>query len=282
MTALAESTLLRPEWAVPPQVQALMSTRHGGSGVAPFDTLNLARDERDPAVADNRRRFAATLGATPRWLHQVHGATVVRLDEPAGVQPPQADASICTRPGIACAVLAADCLPVLFCAGAGQGVGAAHAGWRGLAGGVLEATLAALCQATGCAPEQVQAWLGACIGPREFEVGADVLQAFGQTASAADAALFIRRDRADGSPRWRADLAGLARQRLQALGVGHISGGHWCTVEDSRFFSFRRDGRGGRGGIGVGSEGTGVAGVTAGDGAGLGTGRMAAAIALIG
>jgi YfiH family protein len=267
VTALPESAVLRPAWTVPARVRALMSTREGGVGVAPFDTLNLASDERDPAVAENRRRFAATLGATPRWLHQVHGATVVRLDGLAWSQPPQADASICTVPGVACAVFAADCLPVLFCAADGQAVGAAHAGWRGLAAGVLEATVGALCEAAGCAPAQVRAWLGPCIGPRRFEVGADVLRAFAQDPAAPDAAVFVRRDRADrgtgDGARWLAHLPELARRRLRALGLRDISGGLWCTVEDARFFSYRRDSRGGAG----------VPGVN--------TGRMAAAIALV-
>jgi polyphenol oxidase len=140
-------------------------------------------------------------------------------------------------------VLVADCLPVLLAAPQARGVGAAHAGWRGLAGGVLEATVQALCDATRCEPGELQAWLGPCIGPRQFEVGADVLAAFG-TASAAR---FVPRARADGSMRWLADLPGLARDRLHGAGVRQVSGGAWCTVEDgSRFFSFRRDGVTGR------------------------------------
>jgi YfiH family protein len=134
----------------------------------------------------------------------------------------------------------ADCLPVLLAAPGA--VGAAHAGWRGLAGGVLEATVGALCEAAGCAPGQLQAWLGACIGPRRFEVGADVLQAFG-----ADAASDSPRFRRHVPGKWLADLPGLARDRLQALGLQQVSGAGWCTVEDaSRFFSFRRDGVTGR------------------------------------
>ena len=144
-------------------------------------------------------------------------------------------------------------------------MGAAHAGWRGLAAGVLENTLAVLCQAAGCAPAEVHAWLGACIGPREFEVGADVLLAFGVDPQSSherdqDAAMarqhFKFRARVDGSPRWHADLAGLARDRLQAAGICHLSGGgidsDWCTAKQgSRFFSYRRDGRTGRMAAGI-------------------------------
>lgn len=250
MTALP---VLRPDWTPPAEVSALMSTRHGGVGVAPFDTLNLASDSHDPAVAENRRRFAAALGAEPRWMHQVHGTSVQRLDGTPWALPPQADAAISTMPGQACTVFAADCLPVLFCTAGGAagrpGVGAAHAGWRGLAAGVLENTVAALCEATGAMPAGIHAWLGACIGPRQFEVGAEVLQAFGRDPETTDDADFRRQDRQDGSPRWRADLAGLARQRLRACGLQQLSGGHWCTVEDSALFSFRRDARDGlRGG----------------------------------
>ncbi|NRF68946.1 peptidoglycan editing factor PgeF [Aquincola sp. S2] len=229
-----------------------MSTRLGGVSAAPFDTLNLRPPglrgdavDAPEAVAENQRRFAAALGATPVWLDQVHGADVVRLTR-ADLQPgrphPRADAAISTEPGIGCAVLVADCLPVLLCDRAGRAVGAAHAGWRGLAGGVVEHTLAALCEAAGCAPDEVIAWLGACIGPRQFEVGADVLEAFGADSASPDPVRFVYRPRPDGAPRWLANLPQLARDRLAAAGVKAISGGAWCTVEQpSRFFSFRRE-----------------------------------------
>jgi YfiH family protein len=138
---------------------------------------------------------------------------------------------------VACAVLVADCLPVLFCTAGGEAVGAAHAGWRGLSGGVLEITVTALCCVARCGPDALMAWLGPCIGPRQFEVGADVLQAF-----AGDEVHFVARPRPDGSARWLADLPALARERLSRIGVDRITGGQWCTVEDrERFFSFRRD-----------------------------------------
>ena len=233
---------LAPQWSVDARVGALMSTRAGGVSAAPFESLNLGRSAGDEraSVDENRRRFAAALdGARPVWMSQVHGARVLRL--PAGPGPLEADASICTEPGIACTVMVADCLPVLFAAPQGRGVGAAHAGWRGLAGGVLEATVAALCEAAVCSAHELQAWLGPCIGPRQFEVGADVVAALGGGPR------FVERLRPDGALRWLADLPGLARERLLVAGVTQISGGTACTVEDaSRFFSFRRDGVTGR------------------------------------
>lgn len=252
--SLPLSAVIRPDWPAPPGVRALMSTRAGGVSAAPFDSLNLRPPglpgtavDQPVAVHENQRRFAAALGAQPVWLDQVHGADVLRLTTDhllPGAALVRADASICTEPGIACTVLVADCLPVLLCSRQGTAVGAAHAGWRGLAGGVLDHTVAALCEAAGCAPADLLAWLGPCIGPAAFEVGADVLQAYGadpQGLSAADAALFRVSPRPDGSARWRADLAGLARRRLAGLGVASVSGGTWCTVEaPARFFSFRR------------------------------------------
>ena len=231
-----------PEWPVHPRVGALMSTRAGGVSAPPFHALNLGRASGyDPdCVRENRRRFEATIGAHPVWLSQVHGVQVVRLDGRGAAPAVEADAAITTEPGIACTVMVADCLPVLLAAPDGRGVGAAHAGWRGLAAGVLQATVVALCEAAACEPQELVAWLGPCIGPRQFEVGADVLAAFG--AATAGSLRFVPRPRADGEMRWLADLPGLARDRLAACGVTTISGGAWCTVEDhSRFFSFRRD-----------------------------------------
>jgi YfiH family protein len=237
---------LRPEWGAPATVGALMSTRRGGVSAAPWDSLNLgaAVGDSPEAVATNRALLAAATGATPVFLRQVHGTHVVRLgDDSVSRESIEADAAFTTERGVACTVQVADCLPVLLAASNGKGVAAAHAGWRGLAGGVLDNTLAALCEAARCAPVEVLAWLGPCIGPRQFEVGADVVQAF----AGADARRFVPRTRADGSPGWLADLAGLARERLQSLGVCEVSGGTWCTVEQaSRFFSFRRDGVTGR------------------------------------
>lgn len=246
----------RPDWDVPPGVRAWMSTRQGGVSQAPFDSLNLARsiaghDDVAEAVAENRRRFAQAIGAEPVFLHQVHGIDVVELgrqhlmrEAPA----PMADASVTRCPGIACTVFAADCLPVLFCTNDGRAAGAAHAGWRGLAAGVLEATTQRLVALSGCAPGEILAWLGPCIGPRRFEVGADVRAAFAERGRAvAHDAAFVPVTRRDGTPGWLADLPMLARRRLAAVGVTRVCGGQWCTVsEPLRFFSFRRDGLTGR------------------------------------
>jgi len=248
---------IRPDWPAVPGVRALMSTRLGGVSQAPFDSLNLrppglpgGDPDRPEHVLENQRRFAQALQAQPVWLEQVHGCAVVRLGREhanAGQPFPQADAAITTEPGVACTVMVADCLPVLFASRDGRVVGAAHAGWRGLAGGVLEATVAAMARAADVVPADLQAWLGPCIGPQAFEVGADVLRGFGVAALSADQLHFAFRPRPDGSPRWLADLTGLARARLQGVGVGAVSGGQWCTVSDAlRFFSFRRDGRTGR------------------------------------
>lgn len=228
---------LRPRLATP-GVAALMSTRVGGVSQGVFAGLNLGAAVGDDAqaVAENRARFAAALGATPVFLHQVHGTRVVRLPL-ADEAVPEADASFTTETGVACTIQVADCLPVLMAAPGARGVAAAHAGWRGLAAGVLEASVAALCQASGCAPSELHCWLGPCIGPRQFEVGADVLAGFNVEPDAPHA-----RFQPQGKGRWLVDLPGLARDRLGAGGVQHIAGGHWCTVEDeSRFFSYRRD-----------------------------------------
>jgi YfiH family protein len=256
----AAGVTLGPAQGWPAAAGALASTRRGGVSAGPYAWLNLglAVGDDPASVAENRRRFEAMLaGARPVWLRQVHGIDVVRLtaadpDRPAG-EPIEADAAWTDVPGIACTVQVADCLPVLFAAPDGRAVAAVHAGWRGLAGGVLEAALAALCEGAACAPSDVHAWLGPCIGPAHFEVGADVLRAFGVDPEGAghasrDAArLFRARMRADGSPGWLADLPALAAARLRTRGLMAVSGGHWCTVADpSRFFSYRRDGVTGR------------------------------------
>jgi hypothetical protein len=236
--ALLAADALVPDWRIP-GVGAVMSSRNGGVSGAPFDSFNLRLEVGDDplAVAANRELFERACGARPVYLDQVHGANVVRLGAgpaPAGA----ADASVTTEPGIACAVQVADCLPVLFAAAGARAVGAAHAGWRGLAAGVLEATLAEVCRAADCEPGEVQAWLGACIGPTRFEVGADVLTAFKAPHDASQPARFA--PHAPG--KWLAHLPNLARDRLRAAGVEAISGGHWCTFDEaSRFFSFRRN-----------------------------------------
>jgi YfiH family protein len=276
----------RPLWAAPVSVGALMTERAGGVSVGPYASLNIGTAVGDDpaAVAENRARVAAAMGARPVWLRQVHGTRVVRVgaaDVTAARPGPdanpcvaarlgadanphsaarleadanphvaarlEADAAWTDEPGIACTAQVADCLPVLFATLDGAAVAAAHAGWRGLAAGVLEATLSALCTGTGRAPHEVAVWLGPCIGPREFEVGAEVLAAFGARPDQPDTQRFVSRPRADGAPRWRANLPLLARDRLLAAGVRQMAGADACTVEEpSRFFSFRRDGVTGR------------------------------------
>ena len=229
-------------WDAPPGIGALMTLRTGGQSRPPWDGLNLGDHVGDDptVVLRHRDQLATRHGVRIAWLQQVHGCKVVNAAQQLD-QPAQADASWTDQPGVACAVLVADCLPVLLAARNGRAVGAAHAGWRGLAAGVVEAAVRAVAQAAGGGEEGVVAWLGPCIGPEAFEVGDDVAQAFGGGPR------FSPSRRVDGSPAWRADLAGLARDRLLAMGVTAVAGEGLCTVADrSRFFSYRRDGRTGR------------------------------------
>jgi YfiH family protein len=222
-----------PDWPAPPRVRALMTTRSGGVSTGPYASLNLGtRVNDDPAVVErNRALLASHLPEEPRWLMQVHGNRVV---DAAGLrQPVEADAAISRNAGAVCAVMVADCMPVLLADRAGTVVGAAHAGWRGLAAGVIENTVLAM----AVAPANLVAWLGPAIGPAAFEVGADVRDAFvAQDAGAASA--FV-----DHKPgKWLADLFTLARRRLRAIGVDEVHGGGLCTVSDpGRFYSHRRD-----------------------------------------
>lgn len=233
--------LLVPDWAAPAAVRAVCTTRHGGVSVPPFDTLNLGDHVRDDpaAVAINRQRLGdALVPARPVFLRQVHGTEVLVLH---GATPDgaEADACVSTTRGVACTIMVADCLPVLFARRDGLAVGAAHAGWRGLAAGVLEATARSL-QAQGGGGEWM-AWLGPCIGPSAFEVGPDVVQAM-EAADPGASACF--KPHAEG--KWLADLPALARRRLMAAGAASVHGNDgtpaWCTVtQASRFFSHRRD-----------------------------------------
>ena len=227
---------LVPDWPAPDSVLAVATTRTGGVSRGPYGSMNLGAHVGDDAasVRENRRVLCERLGlaAEPRWLSQVHGNTVVDADNLAA-ETAEADASVSRTSGTACAVLTADCLPVLFAARDGSAVAAAHAGWRGLAAGVLERTVAAM----QTPPAQLLAWLGPAISQAAFEVGLDVRDAF--TAVDPAAAMHFE---ANARGRWQADLYGLARQRLRAAGVRAIYGGGWCTLEDKgRFFSYRRD-----------------------------------------
>jgi YfiH family protein len=236
---------ISPDWPAPPAVRAAFTLRLGGVSAAPFDSLNLGAHVGDTgaAVAENRWRVRTQLRlpAEPLWLEQVHGIEVADLDMASGqapATPPTADAAIARRAGNVCVMQVADCMPVLFAARDGRAVAAAHAGWRGLAAGVLEATVARL----AVAPRGLIAWLGPAIGPAHFEVGGEVRAAFLAHDPAAAGAFS-----ANSRGRWQCDLSALARRRLGAAGVSAVFGGRWCTYADpARFFSYRRDGQCGR------------------------------------
>lgn len=233
---------LVPGWPAPGNVRCLITTREGGCSPAPFDGFNLATHVGDDArlVAKNREALTLRIGVQPVWLDQVHGINVVDLDAGQELpQAPEADASISRSPGKACAVLTADCLPVLLCDRAGTVVAAAHAGWRGLVAGVLEETIRRM----NVRPGEILAWLGPAIGPQAFEVGNEVRAVF-VASDAAAAGAFV----ATGvSGKWMADLFTLARQRLIRAGVGSVAGGGTCTFTDHRrFYSYRREGSTGR------------------------------------
>jgi len=221
-----------PDWPAPVNVKALITTRAGGVSAGPFASFNLGfRAGDDPqAVAANRTRLNALLSQPPRWLRQTHGSRVVEAD--ATTDEPEADAAIARRAGTVCAVLVADCIPVLLADRAGTTVGIAHAGWRGLAGGVVENTVRAM---TGTGRDLI-AYLGPGIGPGAFEVGDDVREAF-LARDAGAAAAFTPH----AAGKWLADLFLLARQSLRRAGVGEIHGGALCTYSDARrFYSYRR------------------------------------------
>ncbi len=248
----ADADAARPwidaDWPAPPGVRGFTTVRAGlGVSQAPFDALNLGTlygEQRDEpaAVLRNRELLAQVAGlpSAPRWLHQVHGAGVVRFDGANESGEPEADAAVTSTPGTVLAILTADCLPLLLAADDGSEVGAAHAGWRGLADGVLEAAVAAM----RSQPARLRAWLGPAAGPQRYEIGAEVRDAFLAVDAAADAAFVATRP-----GHWRVDLYALARQRLARAGLRaeHIHGGGLCTIsEPDRFYSHRRDRRTGR------------------------------------
>lgn len=227
-----------PDWPAPPSVHAAITTRHGpGVSMSPYERFNLGLrcGDMTEAVTANRDALQQVLAlpTAPRWLHQVHGVVVAELGPLSTTSEPQADAAVSHIQSTVLSILTADCLPVLFCATDGSEIAAAHAGWRGLANGVLEATISQLITA----PAQLMAWLGPCIGAASYEVGAEVRASFVEHDPDA-AACFV----ATRAGHWRCDLAGLARQRLGSAGVSRVHGGGFDTLTDPRFYSYRRDG----------------------------------------
>lgn len=266
MTFSCPHDWILPDWDAPAWVRAAFTSRAGGVSVPPFDAMNLGDHVGDqPAnVAINRDRLSQVLGARPVFMSQVHGVETLELSDTAA-DGCQADAALTCTKGLACTVMVADCLPVLLAHRKIPLVAAAHAGWRGLAGvkglGVLESVWSQFAERAGYLDglgEDTVAWLGPCIGPDAFEVGDEVRDAFVLTHAAAEACFKPR-----SQSKWLANLPGLARIRLQSLGVqavaGNDGGAQWCTVsQPSRFFSYRRD-----------------------SAAGVGTGRMAASVWLV-
>jgi polyphenol oxidase len=259
---LTLSDVLQPDWRVAPQVRALVTTRNGGVSLPPYGRwrdgadqpggFNLGRRAGDDPlhVEENRARLRSLAGiAEPAWLEQVHGAHVVSADDvldhaSAGGASVRADASVTDRPGTVSIVMIADCMPVLLCDAAGRAVGAAHAGWRGLAAGVVENTAQRVAALSGAAMSALHAYLGPCIGPSAFEVGDDVRHAFVDAAPAARrdevAQAFVPRSGAPG--KYLADLPALARERLAQIGVTQVTGGDQCTfTQRERYYSYRRD-----------------------------------------
>lgn len=230
--------LIIPDWPAPPQVKALQTTRLGGLSNAPYDSLNLGGHVGDAplVVARNRMLLNKLLPSEPVWLEQVHGTAVANAD--LADCRIQADACIARQHAAVCVVLTADCLPVLLCDQAGSVVGIAHAGWKGLLAGVIEATVTAM----AVKPEYMMAWLGPAISQQAFEVGAEVRDKFCAAHPQAAAAFT-----AGESGKYFADIYALARLRLNRLGITHVYGGDYCTCTDKQnFFSYRRDGVTGR------------------------------------
>ncbi len=232
--------LITPDWPAPPGVRAVSTTRQGGYSQGVYAGMNLGAHVGDDlaAVEKNRRLLVRQLAlpSDPPWLNQVHGCTVARVRTTADCL--DADAAVTDESGRVCAVMTADCLPLLFCDARGERVGAVHAGWRGLLGGVIEAAVDAM----GVPADMLMAWLGPAIGPDAFEVGGEVRTAFVTGDPSALGAF-----RPSPSGHWLADIYALARLRLARLGVRSVHGGDFCTLGDAdRFFSFRRDGVTGR------------------------------------
>jgi purine-nucleoside/S-methyl-5'-thioadenosine phosphorylase / adenosine deaminase len=225
--------LIIPDWPAPANVKSLQTTRIGGVSIASYESLNLGDHVGDApqAVARNRQLLEPMLPSEPVWLEQAHGTAVVNADLASCL--PRADACITRHRGAVCVVMTADCLPVLLCDKQGSVVGAVHAGWKGLAAGVIEATV----EEMAAAPQNLMAWLGPAISQQAFEVGEDLRAAFVATQPQSASAFTPGKN-----GKWYADLYALARLRLNALGITTICGGGYCTYrERERFFSYRRD-----------------------------------------
>ncbi|WP_318414230.1 peptidoglycan editing factor PgeF [Photobacterium leiognathi] len=223
-----------PNWPAPKSVKAISTTRSGGVSVAPYHELNLGLHvgDNESDVKQNRERLKqhCELVESPAWLNQIHSADVIELDV-ALSSVPDADGSFTRTPGLACAIMTADCLPVLFCNKQGTEVAAVHAGWRGLASGVIENVV----DKFDCTPDNIMAWLGPAIGPNAFEVGGEVREQFIAVDANAELAFKPHGDK------WLADLYLLAKQRLQRLGITEVYGGEYCTFSDEQqFYSYRR------------------------------------------
>ncbi|AXE92273.1 peptidoglycan editing factor PgeF [Paraburkholderia sp. 22099] len=267
LPALSFDDVVQPAWNVSPRVRALVTTRDGGVSRPPFGrwrngadqpgglNLGLKSGDDPAAVAANRERLLRLVGVSEAaWLQQIHGADIVRAEDAlaqahASGTPTRADASVTDRAGTVCVVMVADCMPVLLCDEAGRAVGAAHAGWRGLAAGIVEQTARRVAELAGVQAGALHAYLGPAIGPDAFEVGPDVRDAFMNgvdgTQREATANAFVEHPQNAG--KYLADLAALARLRLQRLGVTRIVGGDLCTVtQRERFYSYRRDRETGR------------------------------------
>jgi len=231
---------LVPDWPAPARVRAFVTTRAGGVSTGAYASMNLGSRSGDDAanVARNRLIVRSQVPAMPRWMAQVHGAQVANLDRLAEDEVPSADAATASLPGRVGVVLTADCMPLFLCDERGQRVGVAHAGWRGMAAGVIENTVRAL----GAQPAKLMAWMGPTIGPAAFEVGPEVREAFVAIDPGA-AGAFVRH----GPGKYMADLYVLARLRLQRAGVARVFGGGFCTYREAdRFFSYRREQKSGR------------------------------------
>ncbi len=243
MTTKSNNSFLTPEWPLPDNVRALTTTRLGGVTHHPFGAFNLGTHVNDDAalVAQNRSKLAKQCKLPVnalQWLNQTHGISVCEAEPDGRVR--EADASYSNSQSVACVIMTADCLPVLLCDKQGRQVAAVHAGWRSLAGGIIEATLA-----TFPNPLDVTAWLGPAIGPTAFEVGKDVIDAF--CINSPESTKYAFSPHPNHPDKWLADLYLLARIRLHSLGVTAIYGGDFCTFNDeSRFYSYRRDGQTGR------------------------------------